>query len=103
MDATARQSSAKRFIGWVCLFRHRLLRLLLGRVCKPEPHRGYPGFSPVRGKPDFAEEPVNGLQDQAKPGLLRRSKSLQTRPSKSHSERRRVQRGLVSLSHMLKL
>ena len=33
----------------------------LGRVCKPEPDRGNPGFSPVRGKPGFAEEPVNGL------------------------------------------
>jgi len=53
----------------------------LGRVCKPEPDRGYPGFSPVRGKPGFAEEPVNGLRDRAKAGLIRRSRSLQTRPS----------------------
>src|SRR6185295_13249621 len=56
---------------------------LLGRVCKPEPDSGYPGFSPVRGKPGFAEEPVNGLRDRAKAGLIRRSRSLQTRPSGS--------------------
>src|SRR6185295_7700521 len=56
---------------------------VLGRVCKPEPDRGNPGFSPVRGKPGFAEEPVNGLRDRTKAGLIRRSRSLQTRPSRA--------------------